>query len=516
MTSTVRASRRVPVWMAALAVCLSLLTAQSAAGAETPASARAGFSVHNWPAHLMPLRPRQASWEWVRISRGARPWTGSFRTERSAAPGGPWRKVHGDRTLDKKARDRGLAHVQLSAPEAGDWWFRLVVRVAESWRPVTQPLMVKVRNPTPRPTDLRFDPSSNDLTYMTREGRFPALHVGGTSEESLVRFSDLGANGRIGVPVLSPDRRLVAFWSTATNLVASPDDNFAADLFVRDLLTQQISRVDTGPWGTAQGGDTNEVDQPIVFAPDSQSIAFETARGLWLHEVGTSRTRELVHANCVIGAFNFSLDGSQIFVEASQHELAPDSGTHIVAVDLTGSRAERFITLREDGSSISRDSTFALVGRPAGDRVVLYRYDPATENSGLHLVDSQTNTILRSTPGRWDVPENDNSTVATIVTDWGDRVGRYVAMETGEVFRSPVHGAFLLASSPDGQWRLWATDRGGWDGGLSAWLQDGSSVDLTFLGHGIDQAVVSARGGVALVQDGVVRAVDARHVSPAR
>lgn len=60
------------------------------------------------------------------------------------------------------------------------------------------------------------------------------------------------ANGFSGVGDLSPDGRLVAFASDASNLVPG-DTNGATDAFVRDLRTGRTERVSLGP-----NGATNE------------------------------------------------------------------------------------------------------------------------------------------------------------------------------------------------------------------------------------------------------------------
>jgi len=74
------------------------------------------------------------------------------------------------------------------------------------------------------------------------------------------------ANGNSFDPVISPNGRYVAFVSEATNLIPS-DSNDVLDVFVADLTTGAISRVD---WIGAVVGDS--VDP--AFSGDSTTLAF--------------------------------------------------------------------------------------------------------------------------------------------------------------------------------------------------------------------------------------------------
>jgi Tol biopolymer transport system component len=78
-------------------------------------------------------------------------------------------------------------------------------------------------------------------------------------------LDDQAANGNSFDPVLSPDGRYVAFVSEATNLILS-DSNNVLDVFVADLTTGRISRVDWA--GTA--GDSSDP----AFSGDSRTLAF--------------------------------------------------------------------------------------------------------------------------------------------------------------------------------------------------------------------------------------------------
>jgi Tol biopolymer transport system component len=80
------------------------------------------------------------------------------------------------------------------------------------------------------------------------------------------------ANGNSFDPVISPNGRYVAFVSEATNLIPS-DSNDVLDVFVADLTTGTISRVD---WIGAVVGDS--VDP--AFSGDSTTLAFSHSAAL--------------------------------------------------------------------------------------------------------------------------------------------------------------------------------------------------------------------------------------------
>jgi Tol biopolymer transport system component len=98
-----------------------------------------------------------------------------------------------------------------------------------------------------------------------RDGRGPIVRLS-------VAAGGAEANGASLQPDLSADGRYVVFTSTASNLV--PDDtNDKADLFVRDLATNTISRVSISSSGEQGNGRSSG---PSISA-DGSTVAFESA-----------------------------------------------------------------------------------------------------------------------------------------------------------------------------------------------------------------------------------------------
>jgi Tol biopolymer transport system component len=78
------------------------------------------------------------------------------------------------------------------------------------------------------------------------------------------------ANGFCYNPVFSPDGKLIAFESDATNL-APGDDGLHRDIFVKNLATGKVTRVSA----LGNKGGNGESRNPI-FSPDNTKVAFDS------------------------------------------------------------------------------------------------------------------------------------------------------------------------------------------------------------------------------------------------
>ena len=125
--------------------------------------------------------------------------------------------------------------------------------------------------------DGRYVAFSSDATNLVAGDTNGALdifvHDRQTGSTHRVSVDSLGmeANGVSQNPTISGNGTLVAFRSTATNLVAG-DTNGFADVFVRDRLAGTTVRVSVGPAG-AQGN--NGSSSPALSA-DGRFVAFDS------------------------------------------------------------------------------------------------------------------------------------------------------------------------------------------------------------------------------------------------
>jgi flagellin-like hook-associated protein FlgL len=130
---------------------------------------------------------------------------------------------------------------------------------------------------------------SSDGQFVVFESGATNLVAGDTNNQTdifvknlatgaVTRVSTNASGGQVMIgnsnsPRLSPDDRFVAFYSTASTLVAG-DTNTRADIFVKDLKTGEVTRLSTNSSGAeAIGGDSR---YPI-FSPDGRSVVFESA-----------------------------------------------------------------------------------------------------------------------------------------------------------------------------------------------------------------------------------------------
>ncbi|MDT7934518.1 MAG: Ig-like domain-containing protein [Sphingomonadaceae bacterium] len=93
----------------------------------------------------------------------------------------------------------------------------------------------------------------------------------GTIARVSVSAAGVAGNADSVAPILSPDGRLVLFESLATNLVPG-DTNGARDLFVKDLVTGELTRVSVGAAGQQAAGQSGGGS----FSPDGTKILFES------------------------------------------------------------------------------------------------------------------------------------------------------------------------------------------------------------------------------------------------
>ncbi|MCF4165232.1 hypothetical protein L2U69_06215 [Zavarzinia compransoris] len=139
---------------------------------------------------------------------------------------------------------------------------------------------------------------SEDGRYVAFESSASNLVAGDTNGNADVFLKDLetGAMTRLSTnalgvegnyyseaPSISPDGRFVAFASYADNLVAG-DTNGAKDIFLRDLLTDTITRVSTDAGGSEGDGDSSAAavssnGQFVAFLSDAANLVAGDTNG---------------------------------------------------------------------------------------------------------------------------------------------------------------------------------------------------------------------------------------------
>ena len=152
--------------------------------------------------------------------------------------------------------------------------------------------------------------------------------VGGAVERISVNAAGDQGNGISRWPAWSPDGTRIAFGSRATNLV-SGDTNFTDDLFIKDLGTQVVQRVNTDKDGNQASPGSYSTN--LVWSADSRRVAFDSdAPNLVPNK--TTWQREVLVKDLLTGAVvtvSTDKDG-QPATDYSRYPAWSPSGTQIV------------------------------------------------------------------------------------------------------------------------------------------------------------------------------------------
>ncbi len=195
------------------------------------------------------------------------------------------------------------------------------------------------------------------------------------------------ADGASGVPSISADGRYVAFYSSATNLVAG-DTNSASDVFVRDRQTGETTRVSVD----SSGNQGNATSYSANISADGMCVAFLSYA-----------------SNLVVGDTN---DECDIFVHDRQ-----SGQTSRVSVDSGGTQAN----LYSYDPSISADGQYVAFQSYASNLV-------AGDTNGaadIFVRDRDAGATTRVSIDSSGTQGNDQSLFPSISAD-----GRYVAFES--------------------------------------------------------------------------------------
>lgn len=161
-----------------------------------------------------------------------------------------------------------------------------------------------------------------------------------TARVSVSSAASVQGNNGSGSPSISADGRFVAFSSVANNLIAN-DTNGFSDIFVRDNVTMQTSRISVSSSGLQGNGDSDYPSMSadgrfVSFASKASNLVSNDTNASWdvfIHELATQQTtRVSVSTNGEGGNWDsllssISADGRFVAFESRADNLVPGAGS---------------------------------------------------------------------------------------------------------------------------------------------------------------------------------------------
>jgi Tol biopolymer transport system component len=204
-----------------------------------------------------------------------------------------------------------------------------------------------------------FSSLADDLTGLDTNGVRDVFvrdrTAGVTTLVSINSAGTASGNGSSSSPVISADGRYVAFFSSASNLVAN-DSNGTQDVFVRDLMTGTTTLVSVNAAGTDSG---NAASNTTAITPDGHAVAFRSlASDLMANDTGTlfnvfvrnltTGMTTLASVNATGGSGNHPSgalsDSGQLVISADGRYVAFESfATNLVPNADTNGRSDVFV-----------------------------------------------------------------------------------------------------------------------------------------------------------------------------
>ena len=232
-----------------------------------------------------------------------------------------------------------------------------------------------------------------------------------TQQTSRVSVSSGGeqGNGNSGLPAISADGRYVAFYSAASNLVAN-DTNGANDVFVRDLVTQQTIRASVD----SAGGQANGRSHYAAISADGRYLAFQSEASN-LVPGDTNGCQDIFRHDCQTGA----TVRASVNTSGQQGNALCGMFTH---------------AMRSDGRYVAFQS--AATNLVAGD---------TNGKSDVFVRDLQSGTTVRGSVSTLGEQGNDQSTTAALSAG-----GRFLAFQS--------HATNLASGGLQGAWNVYLRD----------------------------------------------------------
>ncbi len=238
-------------------------------------------------------------------------------------------------------------------------------------------------------------------------------HSGMTTQLSL-GSDGLSADGSSVAPAVSADGRIVAFQSTATNLIAD-DTNGVADIFVYDLRSGVTTRVSLATDGTEGNGRS----LAPALSSDGAVVAFQSLATNFAAGVSNGMRHIFVHdrRSGITTPVNLAADGTEadkqsfnaVLSATGDHVAFQSNATNLVADDING-KADIFVHDRVAGRttrvSLASDGTEANGNS----------FDPVLSAAGRFVAfrSVATNLVANDTNAKADIFVHDRQNGLTL------------------------------------------------------------------------------------------------------
>jgi TolB protein len=239
---------------------------------------------------------------------------------------------------------------------------------------------------------------------------------------------------------LSGDGRVVAFVSSATNLVAG-DTNECEDVFLHDLRTRETLRVSVGPAGEEADGGSRSPSlgrggRWVAFASDATNLVAGDRNGVsdvFLHDSATGHTERISRAAdggeaaAASDAPALSATGRFVAFSSESEDLVPGDGNGARDVFLHDRATGRTVRVSVGEQGVEGDG-------PSDNAVV------SSDGTRVAFVSSATNLV----------PGDSNGWPDVFLRDLGRGVTTRLSVGPGDAEADEESGAFGVALSPDG------------------------------------------------------------------
>lgn len=309
--------------------------------------------------------------------------------------------------------------------------------------------------------------------------------------------------GISGTPAVSTDGRFIAFASSATNLVAN-DTNNAADVFVADTATGQITRISQSSAGAQADGGSSRYPalsgdgRYVVFESDATNLVANDTNGvtdIFLHDRVTGDTSRVSVTNT--GAQATGLASYQPAISADGQQIAFVSGAANLVLGDSNGLDDIFV--RDRTANITTRASVVTGGAQATGSSGSATPMLSADGRYVAFASGATNLVSGDSNNQYDVFMHDRlsgETTRISVSSTG-------AQATGGRSESPsisADGAFVAFHST--ATNLVASDT---NGASDVFVRDrtaGQTTRVSIDSAGAQAADASAARGGALSQDG--------------